>query len=301
MALKVSAEVVTDTGEVSSLEYIFQVQPKRARAFFVRGVKVPFSAFVGNFRSMAFLPQDLELFTRGPERRRAFLDELISRMHPQYIELRLLYDRTLKQRNALLKDIAMKKSPRAALSPWDAALSQHGAKISVFRQKVLSELEPLLRSWAQELRTPWSSLMLHALRSTPGVTEGEVESALLQKLQASYDDDLRLGSTTTGPHRDDFELRVDDRPLNVLASRGQQRTVFLALVFAATKLIEDVLRDNPIILLDDVFSELDTEHQEFLLHALKDHHVMITSTSAPASLGSRARCWDVAGGTVNPR
>ena len=275
---RLRSTLVSDSGEDVTLEYVFQRLPRRRTGYFVRDVRVQLLNFIGLLPTIIFVPQSLDLFTGAPAQRRQFLDSFLAQLSPKFVEQRLEYERVLKQRNALLKRIAAGEGSESELELWDTQLSAVGASIASARDELLTALMPLLAVHMKELGESWGDIRL-SHRATGGLTAESLSSALFEARQK----DLILQSTTVGPHRDDFELLLDRRPIGSFASRGQQRTAFLSLLFGSAELFREKRGERPIVLLDDVFSELDEVHQTLLLERLGDHQVILTATHAVPS------------------
>lgn len=282
---RVRADIQTDDGAAKSVECVFQTSPRRASAYFVQDARTPLLNFIGVLPSITFLPQDLDLFTGSPSGRRNVIDALLSQLQPTYAERRLSYEKVLKQRNALLRRIAEGESPSSDLDVWDAELSLHGTGIRRERAKVLESFSRMLPA---ELRSLSESPATLTVRSSIGSGD------LAADLQHSRAKDILLRTTTVGPHRDDWTILADDHPIGDYYSRGQQRSAFLALLFVSASLFEAHRNERPVILLDDVLSELDDAHQQALLRRLEGHQVLLTTTH-PIPQITGLRTWAVRG------
>lgn len=223
-----------------------------------------------------FEPDDLRLLSGSPTRRRQFIDRFISQLDPQYgISIRR-YERALKQRNALLKKGAVNDD----LFAWDISLSEYGAYIINQRAKFINELNERLNvvyasiSHTDDIVTVKYSFAVN----------GNVGQRLLSELSATSDRDKFLGYTSTGPHRHDVLFEFNQSPALSVASRGEVRTIVLALKFLEVDIIEEITGKNPVILLDDVFSELDKERQNYLIDLTKKNQIIITSATNNSNL-----------------
>jgi len=292
---RIGAEIASDAGETSTVEYVFQTSPRRASAFFVNDVRTPLLAFIGRLPTVVFLPESLDLFTGSPQGRRKFLDALLVQLSPEFASARLTYDRTLKQRNALLKEIRAGRGPRQDLSIWNDSLTEAALPILRERTSILGRLQELFPARIRDLGERWGQIDL-SYRSKTAADEHEVLSAL----RASEEIDIARETTTVGPHRDDWEATADGRLLSTFASRGQQRSALIALLTVAADLFFTARSERPIVLLDDVFSELDSRHQEALLEHLRGSQILLTSThSFPDRSGLLQR--RVTGGSIIDR
>ncbi len=293
---KIRANVMGDDLESRSVECVFQISPRRASAYFVQDVRRPLLAFIGVVPTIIFLPQDLDLFTGPPSGRRNFIDSLLSQLKSDYATLRLEYERVLKQRNALLKRIAQGESNENELGLWDTELAAAGALIISRRNEAIATIGNFLPDELTRLAEMRKKIVVISAGTTTG---DDPKNALLVSLLKYRSRDIILQTTTTGPHRDDWRIEDDGKDIAVVASRGQQRTILLALLFVNAAMFRTIRRERPIILLDDILSELDKHHQKALLQHLHDHQVIITATH-PVAQTEDLNVWNVREGTVTP-
>lgn len=222
-----------------------------------------------------FEPNHLLLLSGSPDLRRTFLDDLIEQTEAGYGSVRRHYKRVLAQRNALLK-----KNPRdlaEQLFVWNVRLSELGGKIARERQA-------LVERFAERANDLYSSLSgrfnkIELAYATQFAVDN-YETALLHKLESSLELDILRGFTAAGPHRDDLKVLIDGHEVAESASRGETRTLVLALKILELQLLEDVRGSKPILLLDDVFSELDTIRRQALTYFVADYQTFITTTDA---------------------
>lgn len=220
-----------------------------------------------------FEPNHLQLLTQSPELRRAYIDDVLEQIHPTFFQLRRDYKRTLSQRNRLLKQ----QAPPPDFFVWNVRLSELGGQIAMCRQQFIeSHTQPLQRLYGRLAETSHHVSLLY--RSN--IPLETYSSALLQKLEQSLHKDMERGFTTAGPHRDDLVITIDNHPLAQAASRGETRTVLLALKLLEVEAIERIHHTKPILLLDDVFSELDGARRRKLTEYLTTHQTFITTTDA---------------------
>lgn len=211
-----------------------------------------------------FMPERLELVKGAPASRRAHLDQLVSAVWPSRAATRAAYSRALAQRNALLGRIRARAATSGALAAWDAELAGHGVQLMLQRAEAAQALAAPFERRARELGLPGAA----ALRYRPRSVATDV-ATLARELEARRSADLERGFTAHGPHRDDVQLLLDEAPLRVYGSQGQQRTALLALLFAERDLLaEQGERGVLLMLLDDVMSELDTERRGLLAELL---------------------------------
>lgn len=285
---RLRAETVSDDSASSTVECVFQISPKKATAFSVQDVRTPLLGFIGTLASITFLPQDLDLFTGSPSNRRSYLDALLCQLMPDYAKIRLQYERVLKQRNALLKRIAAGEAPQSDLDLWDTELLLAGTAMRERRKMILDQLNDMLPEEMRVLGEVFDSCRVEQITAAQDFA---------QALRAARAKDIVIQTTSVGPHRDDWRIFANGYEIGSYLSRGQQRTVFLALLFVSAALFGSIRKEKPVILLDDVLSELDAHHQLLLLKRLHDHQVFVTTTH-PVDQLTGLRTWDVRDGTV---
>ena len=231
-------------------------------------------------RISVFAPDDLELVKGGPSARRRYLDDTLVALAPKHDTLRRDLDRILRQRTALLRQSGGRLTPdiAATLDVWDAKLSATGTQLADARATLVANLEPALaKAYADLAQEPGcmperSGGAISAAYDAPWRAEG-----LAAALAASRTEELRRGVCLVGPHRDDLSLRINAMPARTHASQGEQRSMALALRLAAHRLVAEALDDVPVLLLDDVFSELDPGRTEALLHHLPPGQAVLTT------------------------
>ncbi|MBJ7599305.1 MAG: DNA replication/repair protein RecF [Candidatus Nephthysia bennettiae] len=240
----------------------------------------------GLFRVTLFWPDDLNLVKSGPEHRRRLLNQLLVQVEPGYARALSRYTRVVEQRNSLLKQVAMGEQPPSALEVWDLELARVGGQIAQARSRAMEALTAGAAS-AHAAISGGEQLELEYL--------GPPED-LLGAVENSRAEDLRRGSTSVGPHRDDILIRLAGRDARGFASQGQQRTAVVSVKLAEAELVGQMTGERPVLLLDDVLSELDGERRKALLESLSEPgQVVITSVEAepfPTSVIGRSlvRC-----------
>ena len=230
------------------------------------------------FSVSVFSPDDLILVKGGPAERRTYLDELIARLHPRDEALLGDYDRVLRQRNALLKQSGGRLDASGALTldVWDVKLASLGERVGELRDALVGQLRPMLvQAYADIADHP----ALIGLAVRPSWSGG-----LADALSAGRQDDVRRGVSLLGPHRDDVEAMIEGRPSRTHASQGEQRTLSLSMRLAGHRLVTETLDSTPLLLLDDVFSELDPVRSDALIrHLPPGQAVLATAGALPAS------------------
>lgn len=229
---------------------------------------------LGAIRVTVFAPNDLALVKDGPAVRRTFLDDLIVAIDPRADAVLSDLDRIVKQRNALLRQVGGRLDEAASdtLDVWDAKLAAAGAHLTVRRENTLVSVMPMVGAAYSELAGVETDVVAHYERSWS--TESMVEA-----IHAARAIDVRRGVTSVGPHRDDLTMRIDGFDSRSEASQGEQRTLALALRMAGHRLVTEAIGEPPLLLLDDVLSELDPERAHALLTSLPAGQTVITSAS----------------------
>jgi DNA replication and repair protein RecF len=226
-----------------------------------------------------FEPNHLQLVTRGPEQRRDYFDEMLERSQPGFKSLMASYRRTLAQRNSLLKHNPAQASQQ--LFVWNIRLSELGSQIAGARQNLTDEIN-------QNISKAYSQIAKHKsvveIRYNSHFPAQNYASKLLSKLEATAKTDFERGFTGHGPHREDFLFYLNSQPAVQTASRGETRSLLLALKIFELGLIEKARGTKPVFLLDDVFSELDGARRHSLVDYLSGHQTIITTTDAEAVL-----------------
>ena len=231
---------------------------------------------LGNINSVFFNPSELKLVQESPEDRRRFLNVSLSQMSKNYFYALQRYNKILSQRNNLLKD-PDKDLIRETLPIWDEQLSLQASKIIKARNEFLKELSPIAEQKHALLSDGKESLKMKTESGYYG-EEAEIAYALKEDLKTGLERDMRLGFTTIGPHRDDIKFSLNGDDVRVFGSQGQQRTVALALKLAEAEMFYNRFNEYPILILDDVLSELDKKRQKKLVGAVDHLQTIFTAT-----------------------
>jgi DNA replication and repair protein RecF len=245
-------------------------------------------------RVSVFSPDDLEIVQGGPARRRAYLDDALVALHPRHEALLDETERILRQRGALLRQAGGRPSPEVTntLEVWDARLAVSGEALASAREALVEELAPeVRRAWAEMARGPDDTIVQLRYRRS-------WEGGLAQALDRARGEDLRRQVSTVGPHRDDLELTLAGRPARTQASQGEQRTVALGLRLATHHLASAGRPEPPVLLLDDVFSELDHVRAAALVEQLPRGQVLLTTAVDPPDVVSADRIVEVVDGRL---
>lgn len=288
------------------------------------GVKRKMSEVVGVFNAVIFLPQMTRIIEDGPSERRRYLDLLISQVSPQYVQHLSDYGQTLSQRNALLKLLAERGGDPEQLAVWDGMLARHGAFLMWERIRTIREIEEeakrlhynlthgkeVLRLDYQPafdpLATPDGQMLLDvpAVVDRSGISLEELESGMLTALRNVQREEITRGVTTLGPHRDELRFLSNQIDLGNYGSRGQGRTALLALKLAEVNWLHQRTGEWPVLLLDEIMSELDPLRRSDLLSTLAEcDQALLTSTDLSMfekDFVKNHHIWRVANGMVSP-
>ncbi|MBQ1283477.1 MAG: DNA replication/repair protein RecF [Acutalibacteraceae bacterium] len=228
------------------------------------------SKFGGVIKGVIFSPDHLSLIKDGPAERRAFLDLAINQLTPSYAALNNKYNRAVTQRNSVLKDMRFNAGLDSILDAYERQIALLGCKIIKFRKRYIE----LINRFAPEIYSGISGGKEKI--SIDYVTAADDEESLAEQLYLSRNEDILSGVTSVGPHRDDIEVLINGHSARRFGSQGQQRSCVLTLKLCEAAIIYDISGEQPIILLDDVMSELDEGRQDYVLNAIGERQVFIT-------------------------
>ena len=302
-----SAATVDNEGRSEELEVVVHAKDsgsgarKRVR---VNGVNRRASALRPVLRTVLFAPEDMLLIIGSPSLRRNLLDALVVQREPTAAAVMSTYQRTLTQRNSLLRRIREEEADRAELPYWTQAIVENGSRILDWRRETLAAMAGPLAAAHREIAPEEADLRLrYGSNVEPGPEETN-EDALRRRLRETADKEVWNGATLVGPHRDDFVFVSDERELTEFASRGQQRTAILALKLAELDVLTTLDGRPPLLLLDDVFSELDPERRAHLVRRIGELPQAIVTTTTPDDLDpalvAASSLWHVEPGVVTP-
>lgn len=256
---------------------LFNGSPKSVK---VGSVKIDrLSDLLGNLNVVMFSPEDLKLVKEGPVFRRRFLDIEISQVKPGYFYNLHQYNKVLMQRNNLLKSIKYDNSQIKTLDVWDEQLSQYGSYIVNYRQEFIKKISILAKlihrkitDGNEELNISYCSVFKDSK------SREDIKIGIYKELLRNRQKDIMRGTTSSGPHRDDMDFYINDIDVKAFGSQGQQRTAALSLKLSELEFVKSECSEYPVLLLDDVLSELDTKRQKFLLDSLKNVQTILTCT-----------------------
>lgn len=283
--------------EKAGMTYQIDVHLKRGHSKGIAINRVPIkkaSELFGILNVIFFSPDDLSIIKMGPDKRRRFIDTELCQIDRVYLYNLSEYNKALAQRNSLLKEIYRNRGLLDTLSVWDMALAGYGEKIISRRRQFIEEISPVVSEIHSEISGEKEEVRLSY---ESNVSENDFREALVRSL----DNDLRLGTTTKGPHRDDLRFDLAGADLRKFGSQGQQRTAALSLKLSEVNLMEEATREKPVLLLDDVLSELDSKRQQDLLKSLSQTQTLISCTGLDDFVRSQYKInkiFEVVKGTV---
>lgn len=229
------------------------------------------SELFGMINFVFFSPEDLNIIKNGPSEKRRFMDIELCQLNKVYLSNLANYNKIVIQRNRLLKDLYFRKDLEDTLDIWDFQLYEYGQKIIEMREAFVERLNQIIFNIHHSLSGGKENLKIVYLKNC------EKEN-LLEQLKINREKDLKLKTTTVGPHRDDLGFYFDGMDVRKFGSQGQQRCAALSLKLSEIELVKSTTGDTPILLLDDVLSELDKNRQNYLLNHIHDIQAMITCT-----------------------
>lgn len=241
---------------------------KRTAIFDEKPLKSP-SLLAGNFCAIVFSPEDLSLVKDGPSARRKFLDIAIGQLYPSYINNLKCYSRALAQRNKIIKDYKIIPNGTELLDIFEEEICENGKKIISLRKEYLKKTQPFISEIYSGISKEREDLEFTYINSSE-------EENLREALYEARKTDVFSGITSVGPHRDDIDFKINGIYARKFGSQGQQRSVALSLKLAEAKTLKEITGEEPVVILDDVMSELDPKRQDYILNHIKERQVFIT-------------------------
>ncbi|MGN1156116.1 MAG: DNA replication/repair protein RecF [Agathobacter sp.] len=260
--------------EKNEMEYELDIHLKRKKSKGIAINKIPIkkaSELFGILNMVFFSPEDLNIIKNGPAERRRFIDFELCQLDKIYLHNLTNYNKALMQRNKLLKEMIYRPELEDTLSVWDEQLILYGVKIIERRNSFIKELNEIIEDIHLKLSGGKETL---DLKYEPDVDTEEMKN----KLSLARQKDMKLCSTSVGPHRDDMSFEINGMDIRMFGSQGQQRTSALSLKLSEIELVKRVIHDKPVLLLDDVLSELDSNRQNYLLNSINNVQTIITCT-----------------------
>lgn len=256
----------------SSYEIDMHLKKNRPKGIAVNGVPIRKAAeLLGIANFVFFSPEDLGIIKNGPAERRRFLDMELCQLNKLYLHELSNYNKVVIQRNKLLKECSFQNQFEDMLDIWDMQMLRYGKTLIEAREKFVDELGRIIAEIHRKLTGGREELVV---RYEKNVSSGGFE----KKLSLTRARDLKMKMSMTGPHRDDLLFEVKGVDIRKYGSQGQQRTAALSLKLAEIELVKRAIKDTPVLLLDDVLSELDSSRQQYLLDSIHDIQTLITCT-----------------------
>ncbi len=257
------------------------LKKNKAKGIAIDGIPIrKAKELLGIVNIVFFSPEDLNIIKNGPGERRRFLDSELCQLNKIYLSDLFNYNHILNQRNKLLKDIAQKDSLKGTLDIWDEQLVYYGTSVIKSRREFIREMNEVIQQIHSSITGGKEQI---ELIYEPNVEEEQ----FLEVLLGNREKDFKFKNTSSGPHRDDMCVKINHIDIRKYGSQGQQRTAALSLKLSEIHLVERKIKDVPILLLDDVLSELDVNRQNYLLESIKNIQTMITCTGLDEFVNSR--------------
>ena len=259
------------------------LKKNKKKGIAINGIPIKKSSeLLGIVNVIIFSPEDLNIIKNGPSERRRFIDLELCQLDKIYLYNLVSYNKILNQRNKLLKEISFSQneSLMSTIELWDIQLSKFGREIIIQRRKFIEKINQILKGIHCKLSGGKENIII---KYEPDCDENELEKALTD----SRSRDLKYKFTSVGPHKDDLGFFLNDIDIRKFGSQGQQRTAALSLKLSEIELVKEMINDNPVLLLDDVLSELDVNRQNHLLNTLGDIQTLITCTGVDEFVRNR--------------
>lgn len=257
------------------------LKKNKSKGIAINGIPIKkASELFGIVNIVVFSPEDLTIIKDGPAARRRFIDMELSQIDKIYLSDLSNYNRILAQRNKLLKDLYLKQDAIDTLDIWDMQLVQYGSKLITGRNNFIKNLNKIIGEIHSNLSGGKEKL---EIKYEPDVCKDD----FMKQITENRERDLRTKMTNIGPHKDDISFFINGKDVRKFGSQGQQRTSALSLKLSEIELVKSVIHDSPILLLDDVLSELDSNRQNFLLNSIKDIQTIITCTGLDEFVNNR--------------
>lgn len=266
-----------------SMDYRIDIHLKKnkTKGIAVNGVPIKKAGDLFGIANFVFFsPEDLSIIKQGPGERRRFLDLELCQLDRVYLHNLVSYNRIVVQRNKLLKDLPFRMDLKDTLDIWDMQLAEYGKKIIDGRETFISGLSDILSEIHSKLSGGKEKLQIFYEKNVSA-------EEFYDSIQKNRDRDLKMKTSTVGPHRDDIRFIIDNVDIRKFGSQGQQRTAALSLKLSEIELVKKIIQDTPVLLLDDVLSELDHNRQNYLLNSIHDIQTMITCTGLDEFVNNR--------------
>lgn len=266
---------IVNTAGAGTVEALLTREGKKSLKLNSQPVKKLTDLF-GQILTVVFSPEELKILKESPSLRRKFVDMEISKVRPAYLYDLQSYEKAMTNKNALLKSNMKPEQVKKLVSVFNLQLAEYGENIIRRRTNYLKVLDERSKEIHKKLTGEKEDM---GVVYKPSVEGGSLKEALYKRLEETFDSELQNGYTVAGPHREDIQFTVNSRDAKAFASQGQQRSALLSVKLATVQIIKETLKETPVVLLDDVFSELDVGRQLSLLSMLKDMQIIITTAS----------------------
>lgn len=265
----------------TSFRIDMHLKKNKTKGIAINGIPIKkASELFGIINIVFFSPEDLNIIKEGPAARRRFVDMELCQIDKIYLSDITAYNKILMQRNKLLKDYSFREDIKDTLDVWDMQLVNYGRRIIQRREEFIEELNSIIGDIHKKLTGDKENI---TIKYEPDVKANEFEKSLLD----SRNRDIKSKMTNIGPHKDDICFMINEIDVRKYGSQGQQRTSALSLKLSEIELVKKIIHDNPILLLDDVLSELDSNRQNYLLNSIKDIQTIITCTGLDEFINNR--------------
>ena len=257
------------------------LRKNKSKGIAINGIPIKkASELFGIFNVIFFSPEDLNIIKNGPAERRRFVDMELCQLDKIYVYNLINYNKVLSQRNQLLKDIYFRPDLEDTLDVWDMQLADYGSKVIKRREEFIEDINEIIKPIHEELTNGKEKINIVYNKNCN-------EENLYDQILLNRKKDIKYKSTSVGPHRDDILFFNDEINIRTYGSQGQKRTVALSLKLAEIELVKSLINDTPVLLLDDVLSELDSDRQNHLLKSLDDIQTLITCTGLDEFIENR--------------
>jgi len=282
-------------GNDLKLEFFASIAPIAKKNLRKNGVDVGVKDFIGQMNTVLFHPEDMNMLYLSPSLRRKYVDTILSQTDPAYFDSIVNYNRLIKQRNKLLVLIHDGQAKIDELTVWDDKVAMYGIYINNKRNQLVDFFNTVLPGNYNKISQTGDKITMKYVQSL--TLNDNTKEAYLKGLQSALNNDLRYGQSTKGVHRDDVKFDYNGHDISEFGSRGEMRTIVIALKLSEIAYIEKETGRKPILLLDDVFSELDNSRQKFLIETISNFQSFVTTTHYDFDLGN-ASVFEIEAGRV---
>lgn len=252
------------------------------------------SELLGKINIVNFCPEDINILKTGPQARRRFLNMMISQLKPNYVHCINMYLKNLEQRNKYLKQIKFENKNPQLLDIWDENLAEYSQKVYKYREEYIEKIRNIINEKHSKITEGKENVEIVF------ISDCKDKNKYLEELKKERDSDIKKGYTTKGVHRDDFEVFINGKKVNIYGSQGQNRTIVLSLKMCELEIIKEETNELPILLLDDFMSELDKKRIKSFFDNIEDTQVIVTCTEKIES-DMECKYFEVVEGTISEK